>query len=333
MVESANPIERIIQRVSDYCSHQNGKTVIVAHGGVLKDAVAIVSNLKLHDTVEFIDVAGTDMSGKFTFVVETAYKAVLIAADNTAMMQKIGKLCGGYQDAGIPVVVIAGWTPPVDARFFAHAKISSTGNLTTAGMFDLVARFSQGGNRGDILEFGTFQGFTLQCAYHAFNDLKNAENRRFIAFDSFAGVIGVQDGEYYQDGDYSTSEESFRFSNHLAGVPEERVAVVSGPFETTLGTDVEITREKLGPVEAAVVHIDCDVEIPAKLALDFVAPYLKQGSMLLFDDYDGHHADNTKGERGALRAWLKENPEFEVELYRCYHAGARAFIVHKHVSA
>jgi hypothetical protein len=51
--------------------------------------------------------------------------------------------------------------------------------------------------------------------------------------------------------------------------------------------------------------------------------------ILAFDEYDMNCADNRKGERAALRAWLGENPDFEVEPYRAYHLGARSFILHR----
>ncbi len=119
------------------------------------------------------------------------------------------------------------------------------------------------------------------------------------------------------------------FSNFIAGVPEDKVVIVSGSYEVSLGEEKDKTRELLGPTKAALVHIDCDVEVPAKLALDFVTPYLQQGTLLLFDEYDLNGADNKKGERAALRAWLNEHPEFDVEPYRCYHTAARSFIVHR----
>ena len=330
MVEPRSHIESIICRVAGFCAATERKTVVVSCGHALKEIISSVAYLQLHEFVEITDVTGSDMTGKYSLVVESKFGVVLVAVDSAQMMIKVGRLCAGYQEAGVPVVVITGWNPPVDAKFFSQARRSTTGNLTTAGMFDLAATYCTGGTRGDIFEFGTFQGFTLQCAYHAFNGRKKADDRRFIAFDSFSGVMGVKDGEAYKDGDFSTSEESFKFSNFLAEVPEEKIIIINGPYSKTLDSNADNTRQRIQPVEAAaMVHIDCDVEEPARLALNFVTPYLRQGSLLLFDDYDGHHADNTKGERGALRGWLRENTNFEVEPYRCYHAGARSFIVHK----
>lgn len=328
MAEPQNHIQSLMSRVAGLGKENGAKTLIVAYTPVLKDMVQHVAYLELHDSIELLEATDANLSGEGVLNVEPGVNAVLIAANNAHTMNKIGRLCRGYQAADIPVVVIAGWPPPVTNRLFA-AEASRPGNITVPGMFDLAALYCRGGNTGDFLEFGSFQGYTLQCAYHAFHRLSKKNTRQFISFDSFAGIVGTRDDENFYDGAYATSETSFRFSNALAGIPDDRVTTVVGPFQTTLDTDIEKTRASLGPIDAAIVHIDCDVEEPAKLALDFVTPYLKQGSLLLFDEYDMHRADNTKGERSALRRWLKENPEFDVEHYRSYHVAARSFIVHK----
>ena len=328
MAEALNYYQDLISRVAGYCRDNQGKALIVATGKALPEIVQHVAYLDLHASIEIIDVTGSDMSGKFALRVEPQFRAVLIAVDTAGIMNKVALLCADYRDSNIPVLTVMGWPPPMTARLFRSEK-QLGGGMGVAAMFDVAAGYCRSGIRGDFLEFGTFQGLTLQCAYHAFNERQMAKNRRFIAFDSFAGIIGKKEGEGFADGSYACSETSFRFSNFLAEVPQDQVLTVNGAFQHTLGTDVEQTRKTLGPLEAAIVHIDCDVEVPAKLALDFVTPYLKQGSLLLFDEYDVHQASNNKGERAALRAWLKENPAFEVEPYRNYHTHARAFIVHK----
>jgi hypothetical protein len=326
--EPQNQTQSIILRVAAYCVGRKAKALIVASGRAVKGVAGEIAQVRAHQTVEVLDVTGVETSGKTQLTVEPQFHAVLIAADSPQTMNAMGRLCGAYQHAGIPVVVIAGWPAPMDARQF-QIETSYQGYLNTPGMFDLVAAYCRGGNAGDILEFGTFQGYSLQCAYHAFHRRQIAKNRRFIAFDSFAGIVGTKAGEAFTDGTFAATETSFRFANVLAEVPNDQVRTIAGPYQVTLGLDLAKTRALLEPIDAAVVHIDCDVEAAAKLALDFVTPYLKQGALLLFDEFDQNAADNAKGERAALRAWLNENPAFDVELYRPYHARARSFIVHR----
>lgn len=324
-------MQSLIQRVAKIGASKEAKTLFVSSSSQLQLMAKKVAHLKLHEQVEFLEAKPSDLGQGHLLEVEPSVHAVLIAASNPHEMIKIGQLCAAYQAAGIPVVVVQGWPPPSTRKKF-EMDIKSPGHLTVPGMFDLVARYCRGGTTGDYLEFGSFQGFTLQCAYHAFDRVAPGNTRRFISFDSFAGIDGATDAEGFANGAYAASETSFRFANDLADVPNDRVFTVPGVYDKTLNHEVDQTRARLAPlepIEAAVVHIDCDVEAPAKQALDFVTPYLKQGSLLLFDEYDLHLARNDMGERAALRAWLKENPEFEVEPYRTYHVCARSFIVHK----
>jgi len=318
-------LEAILVRVAGFCAGQKLKTLIVCRGAAHARMLRSVANLEIG---AFVDVLELPESVTTPLDVDPGYRIVLIAADNSGHMLRVLGLCGRYKAAGIPVLAVDGWPPPIDARHFAaEAKVS--GEISVPGMFDVASGYCRNGTTGDILEFGTFQGFTLQCAYHAFNHRGNLGNRRFIAFDSFAGIIGTKEGEGFYDGAYAASEASLKFANFLAQVPDERVVIVKGPYSETLRDRREETRAALGETSAAIVHIDCDVEDPAKMALDFVTPYVKQGTLLMFDEYDMQCADNSKGERAALRAWLRENPQFEVEPYRAYHLGARSFILHK----
>ncbi|MEQ9447215.1 MAG: hypothetical protein RJS98_16750 [Rhodospirillaceae bacterium] len=327
MAEEPLYVRHLISRVAGLGAGTGAKTLIVGCAPAIQGVVQHVNELKAQSFVDVVEIAPGDLAKTEPLVVEAEVHAVLIAAISSQTMIKLGNICGAYKDSGIPVVIVTGWPPPTNAEKFRFES-SKGGNLTVPAMFDLAALYCRG-IQGDILEFGSFQGFTLQCAYHAFKRRQPHNKRRFISFDSFAGIVGSKDDETFSDGTYAASEKSFRFANFLADVPEEPVLTVEGPYDVTLAKDIDTTRNKIGPTKAALVHIDCDVEVPAKLALDFVTPYLQQGTLLMFDEYDAQYADNTLGERAALRRWLAENPEFEVEHYRSYHVSARSFIVHR----
>lgn len=317
----------VLSRAAGFCFGLEKKLLIVC-AGVAKDVVAEnVAFLGLQVAVDLLDATGLSADHP-PFEVNDAYGAVFTASDAVHPMPMLRGLCRLYQAAGVPVLALSGWPLPTDSGQFKR-QVDLGGNVTVPGMFDLAARFC-GGAPGDYFEFGTFLGYTLQCAFHAFNSRGLANNRRFIAFDSFAGIIGSKTGEAWVDGSYAASVESLKFANLIAEVPSSKVVLVEGAYQHTLrDAGLADTRATIGETQAAVIHIDCDVEEPAKLALDFMTPYIRQGTLLLFDEFDVNRADNAKGERAALRAWLKENPEFEVEPYRCYHVHARSFILHK----
>ena len=55
---------------------------------------------------------------------------------------------------------------------------------------------------------------------------------------------------------------------------------------------------------------------------------LQQGSVLLMDDWDQFCADNSKGQRKALKEFLEKNNHIHVEDYIIYSFLGKAFIVH-----
>lgn len=318
----------LISRVAGLGAGKDSKTLIVGCPPATQEVVQHINELHAQTFVDVVEIPTNDLSNQTPLEVDSKVHAVLIAAISSKTMIELGNLCSAYKNAGIPVVIITGWPPPTNAEKFRFES-SKGGNLTVPAMFDLVALYCRG-LQGDILEFGSFQGYTLQCAYHAFKRRQPGIKRRFISFDSFAGIVGSKNEEkFFNDGSYAASETSFRFANFLADVPDEPVVTVEGSYAVTLNEEIDSTRKKLGPTKAALVHIDCDVEVPAKLALDFVTPYLQQGTLLMFDEYDAQYANNSVGERAALRRWLGENPDFEVEHYRSYHVAARSLIVHR----
>lgn len=205
--------------------------------------------------------------------------------------------------------------------FYEYPKDLS--GITYQGIFDRTSKFVDGLG-GDYLEFGVFDGRTMSLAYHC---MKKQETMQFYAFDTFAGIVGKTEGESvaYSDGCYYSNLQTFIHNMKAANVNVNRVKpIVGNILETTKAEDLK-TRIK----RAAVVHIDCDVYVAAKAALDFCTSLLCQGSIILFDEFHANHADDTLGERRALKEWLAENPGITVERWHDYATVARAFIVHK----
>jgi O-methyltransferase len=192
-------------------------------------------------------------------------------------------------------------------------------------MFSLASQYVPMVARGgSYVEFGVFDGNSMTIAYHALKGVCKS----FYAFDSFQGIGGALESEAtrFRDGQYAASLETFRYNLRFNNVDERRVQVVPGFFQETLRNR---TPADLGIDKASIAHIDTDVYEPALLSLEFIAPALPQGALLLFDDYDQLAASNDRGERRAIREWLKAHPELELEPYRNYGVACRAFIVHR----
>lgn len=172
-------------------------------------------------------------------------------------------------------------------------------------------------------EFGVFEGKSVSLAYHTMGQF--APDMTFCAFDSFEGIIGATDAEDFSDNTFFCNERTFRHNCRLAGIPDERLAIWRGNFLTDLVPNAEYSGI---PDTCIVAHIDCDVYAPTLAALRYLTPKLVQGSVLVFDDFNAQAASNHTGERGALKAWLAENPALSVEPWFTYGGMSAVFFVH-----
>lgn len=227
--------------------------------------------------------------------------------------------CDAFKRQGIPVVF------GNDERGLVfQAPNWRSADLTVAGMFFLASGYLPSlSARGSYVEFGVFDGRSFTLACHALRTICDT----FYAFDSFTGIVGASADEesMYRDAAYFANEETFWHNMAVAGVADLPIRVVPGAFQETLTAPLS----DHGIERISIVHIDSDVYEAAILALDAVTPYLINGSLLLFDEFHAFGADDTKGERRALREWLERNPDISVEVYRNYTAVARSYIVHR----
>lgn len=213
------------------------------------------------------------------------------------------------------------------------------------------------GPAGDYLEFGTYNGDSLMKAYwacrrileeltgetwnHSFADTGGKETRlswlldqwskmRFIAFDSFEGMPEISGRDriipVFDKGSYKCDIEDFYANIQRGEVPRERVIAVKGFFEETLTT---ATAERLRLEKIGIVHIDCDLYESACRALDFVSPYLRDGTVVVFDDWYQFMGNPTLGEQRAFAEWRERNPEWLVTEFHKEGAFRNSFFLNK----
>src|SRR5581483_12162870 len=236
-------------------------------------------------------------------------------------------------------------------------------SMTTAGRLEregtaVFKAFKLVGAMGDYLEFGAFEGGSFIGAYYAARDVirevtsekwehsfadrdaskagfrKAWDEMRFIAFDSFEGMPEPRGFdtlfEAFPRGSYACSEEQFRANLRRASVPLDKVVTVKGFFEETLN---ETTARRIGLRRAAVIHIDSDLYESAKRALDFVTPYLCDGSVVIFNEWYQFHGNPTLGEQRAFAEWRAEHPEWLVTEFQKEGAFLNSFILSRPRSA
>lgn len=121
----------------------------------------------------------------------------------------------------------------------------------------------------DYLEFGVCGGYSFKWWV---NESKNSESR-FYGFDTFEGL--PEDWGTFSKGDMA------------AGIPvidDTRVEFLKGLFQETL--PAFLANQKMRKDTRKVIHLDADLFSSTLYALTSLAPYLKKGDLLLFDEFN-----------------------------------------------
>lgn len=172
---------------------------------------------------------------------------------------------------------------------------------------------------GDYVEFGSYGGNSLSLAYEAISQM--GSKRHLWAYDSFdeLKVTDERDERWRSSlGINQGGVENFYADVDKLGVPREAYTAVEGYFSDTL--------PPLGasgaPVDIALVYVDCNMYSSTVTAFEFLAPRLKHGMIVAFDDYWVYKPDYVSGERLALHQFLEAHPEWNFVPYRdIFHTG------------
>lgn len=146
---------------------------------------------------------------------------------------------------------------------------------TRVRMFDFLAKARV--PEGDILEFGVYQGSSLQLFAERF------PAKRIYGFDSFEGL---------PDDWWNRPRGTFKTAVPELGLPN--VTLVKGTFEDSLP---RFMAEWTG--SAAIVHIDCTLYNSTMACLPAILPRCREGTIIVFDEYY-NYADFPQHE---WRAW------------------------------
>ena len=122
------------------------------------------------------------------------------------------------------------------------------------------------GIEGHYLEFGVFTGGTIRFM------ARKIGTRTIHGFDSFEGLPEAWSG-------FNLGGKAFDVGGRLPRVPDN-VKLHRGYFEASLPPWLEAHP---GPV--AFIHLDCDLYSSTKTVLQQLAPRLRSGTIILFDEY------------------------------------------------
>lgn len=119
----------------------------------------------------------------------------------------------------------------------------------------------------DFLEFGVFHGDSLRWWLAHNSDPAS----RFVGFDTFTGLpeswVGLPPGTFTTHG-------------QLPRFDDGRVSLEVGLFQETLGDFLQ----RFPLANRTVVHLDADLYSATLFALTMLAPRLKTGDVILFDE-------------------------------------------------
>ncbi len=119
------------------------------------------------------------------------------------------------------------------------------------------------------LEFGVFGGSSFQWWM---NHAKHPDNR-FYGFDTFEGL--PEDWGTYGKGEMSSG---------VPQIEDKRGAFIKGLFQDTLFDFLKQT--PMDPSKRKIIHLDADLFSSTLFVLTSMAPYLKKGDILLFDEFN-----------------------------------------------
>ncbi|MEO6629392.1 MAG: FkbM family methyltransferase [Aquihabitans sp.] len=182
------------------------------------------------------------------------------------------------------------------------------------------------GVSGDYVEFGSWGGNTLRVAYEEARDAHVP--RHLWAFDSFEGLPAPADDRdnhpgWSAGGTGQGGVEEFRRACDAHGIPREAYTTVTGYYDAVLPN---LPAEK-APHDIAVAYIDCNMYSSTVSVLEFLAPRLKAGMIVAFDDYYCWSPAGVSGERSALSEFLETHPQWHFERYKDIHRSGVAFVV------
>lgn len=185
--------------------------------------------------------------------------------------------------------------------------------------------------RGDYLEFGSYEGNSFIAAYHI-AQAQGLGDMRFYSFDSFSGLPDFRgldrdpdEALQYYAGDFACDSETFRRNLRTSRVSLDRVRLVEGFYCDSL---TEKLKNELPVRAAAVVMVDCDLYESTQQVLAFAGDYLRQGSLVLFDDGFNFKGDRNRGEQRAFNEWLEAHPQVQASRYLNFGWHGLSFIIH-----
>jgi O-methyltransferase len=119
------------------------------------------------------------------------------------------------------------------------------------------------------------------------------------------------------------SVEQFHAVCASNGIRRDAYTVVPGFYEQTLATKSPADE----PTNIALAFVDCDLYASTKTVLEFLAPRLKHGMLVAFDDYFCWSPSQLSGERRAMLEFVADSGKWEWVPYMQFGWSGMSFVI------
>ena len=180
---------------------------------------------------------------------------------------------------------------------------------------------------GDYVEFGCFRAETLPLA-HRINQTLPMQ-RHLWAIDSFQGIPAAQGFRdlhpRWSEGRKFTSAAAFQRRCRRHGVPESAMTTVVCPYPelTTLPTDQL-------PDNIALAYVNCYLHSQVEQVPELLRPRLKQGMLIVFDNYFACSRFHQSGDRAAFEQFQRSTNAFHFCRYQTFGFAGCSFLSEEH---
>ena len=209
-------------------------------------------------------------------------------------------------------------------------------NLSKARMLKLIFwHLAVDQKPGFYLEFGVAHGHSMRAAILANEFGKNSQlnvarvDRLFYGIDTFEGFSSDNpiDGHPVWHSDSYTkpiSEVRNRFKSF--GPTVSFFKIDANDFGMKTNSEIERLTSRLDGF-AAVILFDMDLYNPTARALEWIEPYIQEGTFLLFDEFFAFGGSLKKGEARAVEEFKARHPKWILRDFSSYGSGGKCFVV------
>ena len=188
---------------------------------------------------------------------------------------------------------------------------------------DVMRLLDFNGIDGDYIEFGCFRAETFPLVHRI--NRKLPMKRHLWAVDSFQGIPAPQSFRdlhpRWQEGRKHTTKEDFLRRCRRAGIPGQDYTTISSSFNNLSGLS-----PKGLPNNIALAYVNCYLHSQVEQVLEVMRPRLKQGMVIIFDNYFACSRFHQSGDKAAFERFRNQEHGFRFCRYRDFGFAGAAFL-------